>query len=118
LGQVRFPALAIPAQKDCAHELAQDGLLPDAGKKAHAAMHAVLDRLRVDLAGDIAKARADVLSVEGQTLVADIATGGTSFDAFVEAADNAVIEDAYRRAGQIISRDLATSYADHLAKQL
>jgi type III restriction enzyme len=100
-----------------AHELAQDGLLPDAGKKAHAAMHAVLDRLRVDLAGDIAKARADVLSVEGQTLVADIATGGTSFDAFVEAADNAVIEDAYRRAGQIISRDLATSYADHLAKQ-
>lgn len=100
-----------------AHELAQDGLLPDAGKKAHKAMHAVLDGLRADLAGDIAKARADVLTVEGQTLVADIATGGTSFNAFVEAADYAVIEDAYRRAGQIISRDLATSYADHLAAQ-
>ena len=100
-----------------AHELAHDGLLPDAGKKAHRAMHAVLDGLRADLAGDIAKAREDVLTVEGQTLVADIATGGTSFNAFVEAADYAVIEDAYRRAGQIISRDLATSYADHLAAQ-
>jgi hypothetical protein len=100
-----------------AHELAQDGLLPDAGKKAHAALHKVLDGLRADLAADIAKARAEVLMVEGQTLVADIATGGTSFDAFVEAADYAVIEDAYRRAGQIISRDLATSYVDHLAAQ-
>jgi len=100
-----------------AHELAHDGLLPDAGKKAHGAMHKVLDGLRAELASDIAEARADVLTVEGQTLVADIATGGTSFDAFVEAADYAVIEDAYRRAGQIISRDLATSYADHLAAQ-
>lgn len=100
-----------------AHELAQDGLLPNAGKKAHAAMHKVLDRIRADLAKDIAKARADVLTVEGQTLVADIATGGTSFDAFVEAADYAVIEDAYRRAGRIISPDLATSYADYLAAQ-
>lgn len=100
-----------------AHELAQDGLLPNAGKKAHAAMHKVLDGLSADLAGEIAKARADVLTVEGQTLVADIATGGTSFDAFVEAADYAVIEDAYRRAGRIISPDLATSYSDHLAAQ-
>lgn len=100
-----------------AHELAQDALLPNAGKKAHAAMHKVLDGIRADLAGDIAKARADVLTVEGQTLVADIATGGTSFDAFVEAADYAVIEDAYRRAGRIISPDLATSYSDYLAAQ-
>lgn len=100
-----------------AHELAHDGLLSDAGKKAHAAMHKVLDGLRTDLAEDIAKARADVLTVEGQTLVADIATGGTSFDAFVEAADYAVVEDAYRRAGRIISPDLATSYSDYLAVQ-
>ncbi|MEP5622286.1 MAG: hypothetical protein ABJP82_06855, partial [Hyphomicrobiales bacterium] len=55
--------------------------------------------------------------VEGQTLVADIASGGTSFDQFVEAADYAVIEDAYRRAGRIISPDLATSYSEHLAKR-
>lgn len=100
-----------------AHELAQDGLLLNAGKKAHAAMHKVLDGLRADLVGEIAKARADVLTVEGQQLVADLATGGTSFDEFVEAADYDVIEDAYRRAGRIISPDLATSYSDHLAGQ-
>lgn len=99
-----------------AHELAHDGLLPDAGKKAHAAMHKVLDGLRTDLAAEIAKARKDVLTVEGKTLTADIASGGTSFDDFVEAADYAVIEDAYRRAGRIISPDLATSYSEHLAK--
>jgi type III restriction enzyme len=100
-----------------AHELANDGLLPDAGKKAHAALHKVLDDLCVDLADDIAKARKDVLTVEGKTLTADIATGGTSFDDFVEAADYAVIEDAYRRAGRIISPALATSYSEHLARQ-
>ena len=98
-----------------AHELAQDRILPGAGKKAHAEMHKVLDGLRVDLVGEIAKARKDVLSVEGKTLVADIATGGTSFDDFVEAADYAVIEDAYRRAARIISPDLATSYSEHRA---
>ncbi|WP_417620974.1 DEAD/DEAH box helicase [Parasphingorhabdus sp.] len=100
-----------------AHELAQDSLLPDAGKAAHKALHKVLDGLRSDLAGDIAKARKDVITVEGKTLTADIASGGTSFDDFVEAADYAVIEDAYRRAGRIISPDLATSYSEHLAKQ-
>ena len=100
-----------------AHELAHDGLLPDAGKKAHAAMHTVLDALRSDLAVEIIKARKDVLTVEGKTLIADIATGGTSLDDFVETADYAVIEDAYRRAGRIISPDLATSYSEHLATQ-
>ncbi|MBC2776735.1 DEAD/DEAH box helicase [Parasphingopyxis marina] len=98
-----------------AHELARDGLMPDAGKKAHAEMHKVLDGLWGDLAGDVAKARKDVLTVEGKTLTADIASGGTSFDDFVEAADYAVIEDVYLRAGRIISPDLATSYSEYLA---
>lgn len=100
-----------------AHELAQDGLILDAGKKAHAEMHEVLDGIRADLVDEITKARKDVLTVEGKTLTADIATGGTSFDDFVEAADYAVIEDAYRRAGRIISPALATSYSEYLAAQ-
>ncbi|WP_370169521.1 hypothetical protein [Sphingobium abikonense] len=37
-----------------AHEMANDGLLPDAGKKAHAEMHKVLDQARTDLAAQIA----------------------------------------------------------------
>lgn len=98
-----------------AHELAHDGLLPDAGKKAHAEMHKVLDQVRTDLAAKIATMRAAVMTVEGQTLKADVASQGMTFNDFVEVADYAVIEDAYKRAGRIISPDLATTYSEHLA---
>jgi type III restriction enzyme len=98
-----------------AHELAHDGLLPDAGKKAHAEMHKVLDQVRTDLAVRIATMRAAVMTVEGQTLKADVASQGMTFNDFVEVADYAVIEDAYKRAGRIISPDLATTYSEHLA---
>ena len=42
-------AAAQPAKRltALAHELASDGLLPDAGKKAHAEMHKVLDAAQV-----------------------------------------------------------------------
>ncbi|QFS84608.1 Type III restriction enzyme, res subunit [Roseivivax sp. THAF40] len=98
-----------------AHELAMDDLLPDAGKKAHEAMHAVLDASVETYATKITEARASVLTVEGKTLSADTKTREMSFDDFVEAADYAVIEDAYKRAGRAISPDLATTYAEHLA---
>ena len=39
-----------------------------------------------------------------------------SFDDFLEAADYAVIEDAYRRAGRAISPDLARTYCEYLAQ--
>lgn len=100
-----------------AHELAADGLLPDAGKKAHAEMHQVLDGLHARYADQIRKARVSVLHVEGKTVKADIETGGMSFDDFVEDADYVVIEEAYKRAGRIISPDLAKTYAEHLAGQ-
>ncbi len=38
-----------------------------------------------------------------------------TFNDFVEAADYAVIEDAYKRAARVISPDLATTYSEHLA---
>ena len=98
-----------------AHELAADGLIPDAGKKAHAELHRVLDGLRVRYATEIKEARQDVLQVEGKSVKADVKTGGMSFDDFLEAADYAVIEDAYRRAGKVISPDVARTYAEHLA---
>jgi hypothetical protein len=98
-----------------AHELAHDGLLPDAGKKAHAEMHKVLDQVRADLSVKIASMRAAVMTVEGQTVKADVASQGMTFNDFVEVADYAVIEDAYKRAGRIISPDLATTYSEHLA---
>lgn len=101
-----------------AHELAMDSILPDAGKKAHEAMHAVLNAATQTYPKEIAKARASVLTVEGKTLTADTETKEMTFDDFVEAADYAVIEDAYRRAGRAISPDLATTYAEHLASNV
>jgi type III restriction enzyme len=100
-----------------AHELAADGLLPDAGKKAHAEMHRVLDGARLRYAAETKKASEGVLTVEGKTVRADLKTKVMSFNDFVEAADYAVIEDAYKRAARVISPDLARTYSEHLAKK-
>lgn len=98
-----------------AHELAVDGLLPGAGAKAHAEMHKVLDHAQTTFADRIKAAREAVLTVEGTTLSANIETQAKTFNDFVEAADYAVIEDAYKRAARVISPDLARTYAEHLA---
>lgn len=100
-----------------AHELAADSLLPNAGKKAHAEMHKVLDGAQVRYADEIKQAREAVLTVEGKTVKADVETKGMTFNDFVEAADYAVIEDAYKRAARVISPDLATTYSEHLASK-
>ena len=99
-----------------AHELAADGLLPEAGKKAHAEMHKALNAARARYKTEIAKARASVLSVEGKTLKADLKSLEMSFDEFLEDADFAVIDDAYNRAARVISPDLATTYCESIAE--
>lgn len=99
-----------------AHELAFDGLLPDAGKLAHTEMHKVLNGARERYKETIINARQAVLTVEGKSLRTNLGTREMSFDDFLEAADYAVIEDAYRRAGRMISPDLATTYSELLAK--
>src|SRR5690606_10850343 len=100
-----------------AHELAADGLLPDAGKVAHGEMHKVLDAAQARYATEIAAARSSVLTVEGKTVIADLQAKEATFDQFVAAADHVVIEDAYRRAARVLSPDLARTYAEHLADQ-
>ena len=100
-----------------AHELAADGLLADAGKIAHRELHKVLDGTQVRYAEEIRNARKAVLTVEGKTVKADVETRATTLNAFIEAADYAVIEDAYRRAGRIITPDLAKTYSEHLASK-
>jgi type III restriction enzyme len=102
-----------------AHEVANDSLLADAGKKAHAEMHAVLDRAMVRYAKEVEEARNSVMTMEGKTLKANVDTQGMSFNDFVEAADYTVIEEAYRFAARVLSPDLAKSYSEHLVnKQL
>ncbi|MCI5050489.1 MAG: DEAD/DEAH box helicase family protein [Rickettsiales bacterium] len=100
-----------------AHELAADGLMPDAGKTAHSEMHKVLDGAQVRYAEQISSTRQSVLTVEGTSLRTDLQAKEMSFDDFLEEADYAVIEDAYRRAARGISPDLARSYSEHLAEK-
>jgi type III restriction enzyme len=100
-----------------AHELAVDGLLPDAGKLAHAELHKVLEAAQARYAGEIAAARASVLTVEGKTLTADLRSKTATFDEFVAAADQVVIEHSYRRAARVLSPDVARTYAERLTDQ-
>jgi type III restriction enzyme len=100
-----------------AQELAADGLLEDAGKKAHAEMHKALDESQVLYVDKIKKARGSVLVVEGKSLTTDLKSKTKSFDEFVEDADYAVINDSYRRAARGISPDLAKTYAEYLVSK-
>ena len=78
----------------------------------------MLDGTQVRYADEIKKMRDGVLTVEGKTVKADVETKAMSFNDFVEAADYAVIEDAYKRAARIISPDLARTYAEHVASKV
>ena len=100
-----------------AHELALDGLLPDAGKLAHAELHKVLDAAQARYASEITAARSSVVTVDGKTLTADLHTKTATFDEFVAAADHVVIDQAYRRATRALSPDVARTYAERLADQ-
>ena len=97
-----------------AHELAQDSLLPDAGKKAHSEMHKVLDAASVRFKDEISAARKKIMTVEGISLQANLGTKKTSFNEFVEEADFAVIEEAYKKSARVLSPDLSRTYAEHL----
>lgn len=101
-----------------AQELVWDKLLPDAGKKAHAEMHRALDAARARYAIEIAAARRSVLTVAGVSLRANLRVREKSFDEFLDEADFAVIDDAYRRAARQFSPDLARTYTEHLAEGL
>lgn len=98
-----------------AHELAVDGLLPDAGMLAHSEMHKALDGARVQYADEITSARNAVLTVEGKSVKADINSKEMTFEDFLEEADYTVIEDAYKRSARSISPALAKTYSEHLA---
>ena len=100
-----------------AHELAWDKLLSGAGKIAHTEMHTVLDGIQKRYANEIADSGKAVWTVEGKSLTADMQKKAKSFDDFLEDADNVVIEDAYRRAGRILSPDISRTYAEYLASK-
>lgn len=108
------PAIRLTA---LAHELASDGLLSGAGKKAHAAMHKVLDDFIAKHAKEFQKTRAAVMTVNGRTIIADLQSGETSDEQFKSDADDAVVTDAFRRTARIISPDIARTYTIERAKR-
>lgn len=100
-----------------AHELAADGLLEGAGKKAHAEMHKVLDAAQARYAAEIAVKRNSVMTVEGTILVASLRGTTRTFNQFIEDADYAVIEDVFRRAARQLHPDIVRSYVKLLASR-
>lgn len=108
------PAVRLTA---LAHELASDGLLPGAGGKAHAAMHKMLDGFVSSHARAFESKRAQVMTVNGRTVIADLRTGMLSDGHFQADADDAVVGDAYRRTARIISPDIARTYTVERAKR-
>jgi hypothetical protein len=108
------PAIRLTA---LAHELASDGVLPDAGGKAHAAMHKFLDDFIAGHQYEFDKKRAAVATVEGRTIVAHLKSGEVSEKFFEEEADEAVVGDAFRRTARIISPDIARTYTMERAKR-
>lgn len=111
----RFDVRPVPRLTRLAHELAADGIVPDAGKKAHAELHKVLNAARQRYPEELAEAVTDVHTVEGKTLLIQVGEKKKSFEEFEAEADAAVIEDAYQRARRAFSPDVARSYAEHLA---
>lgn len=98
-----------------AHELAFDGILAGAGKKAHAQMHQFLDAILAERHDEFGKKRESVLTVDGRTFLADLRNAEVQHQDFTAEADDAVTNDAYRRAARILSPDIARTYTEHLA---
>jgi hypothetical protein len=100
-----------------AHELASDGFLPDAGKKAHAEMHRFLDTFIEQRVDEFEAKRRAVLTVEGRTIIHVVHENKSTSSEFYTLADAAVINDAYRTAARILSPDIARTYTEHRARQ-
>jgi len=115
--QTRPQREAKPAKRltALAHELASDGILENAGKRAHAEMHKALDTFQETEKTKIEAKRKAVLVVDGKTVIADLKAKKQSFDDFWEDADMAVINDAYRRASRIFTPDISRTYTEYLA---
>lgn len=118
--QTRPQKSAKPAKRltALAQELADDGILEGAGRKAHAALHAALDKFQEDNADKIKAKRDSVLVVDGKTVVASLKNKAMTFNEFWEEADIAVIDDAYRRAARILSPDISRTYVEYLADKV
>jgi len=93
--------------------LSKDRLIDKAVEQAYKHLHAVLDGRAVQYREKIAKAREDVLTMEGEEVRGRIG-GDFSYRAFSVSADPRAIEDYYRASTRVLSPALCASYVGHL----
>ena len=93
--------------------LSKDHLIDEAVEQAYKHLHAVLNGRAVQYREKIAKAREDVLTMEGEEVRGRIG-GGFSYRPFSVSADPRAIEDYYRTSTRVLSPALCASYVGHL----
>ncbi|WP_424115739.1 DEAD/DEAH box helicase [Rothia mucilaginosa] len=93
--------------------LSKDHLIDGAVGEAYKHLHAVLNGRAVQYKEKVAKAREDVLTMEGEEVRGRIG-GGLSYRAFSVSADPRAIEDYYRTSTRVLSPALCTSYVGYL----
>ena len=99
-----------------AQALSRDGLRKDARKDAYRKLFAKLDGLTAQHREEVAAASKAILEMQGETLVARIAGGGTfEYLPFVAVADEKSVEADFRAACRMLTADVARKYADHLS---
>lgn len=121
----RMPAQTLPRKHanpikrltQFAQALATDGLVPDAGKIAHAKLHGVLNGLAAQYKTEFEAARQDVLTASGTTVTHLARHGLNQEDQFEELADDRAIMDAYRSGARLITPDVARTYVDSIAEE-
>lgn len=100
-----------------AHALAADGLVPGAGRVAHARLHGVLNGLAAQYPLELGKAESDVLTVAGGTVRGHARYGLRADETWTEVADDRAIQEAYRHGSRTVTPDVARTYVDHLAAE-
>ncbi|WP_400160570.1 DEAD/DEAH box helicase [Arthrobacter sp. BPSS-3] len=100
-----------------AHALASDGLVPDAGRVAHARLHGVLNGLAAQYPMELGISESDVLTVAGGTVRGHTRYGLRADEAWTEVADDRAIQEAYRHGSRTVTPDVARTYVDHLAAE-
>ena len=100
-----------------AHELALDGLLPGANRKALRAMKNVLDNAADDTDEERIDQAVDAIwAVRGKRISGSKNVDGLTYADFVEHADDRAIQVAFDFAKKALGPDLAKSYLDRLAE--
>ena len=100
-----------------AQELILDDLLPNAGTKAHSALHTVLDAFISSRQSEFVEMRNKVLTVEGKTVLGDMQKMEIRSIDFRVDADMFVIDDAYRSASRILSPDITRTYTEQVCRR-